>query len=90
MLQLNYAWDQSIDSWINVFTETLVRTLSLWVLEIQSPPIFQKQLETLTHEGFFYAQSIADTLNTQPLSEQWLIRCLTSCQQSRERRLNKT
>lgn len=83
MLRLSYAWDQSEDSWINVFTETLVRTLTFWVLNIQSPSVLREHIETLVQDGFLYARPILDTLvemGSNPLSEQWLERCLHAMQ----------
>ena len=83
MVRLSYAWDRSASSWVNVFSETLVRTLTLWVLEGQVPDTLQVQLEAIVREGFLYARPIADTLASmngrQPLSEQWLERCLHAC-----------
>ena len=83
MAHLSYAWDHSYASWQNVFSETLVRVLTLLVSENEDLESQKAQIETLVQQGFIYARPIAETITmikgVQPLSDEWLKECLRAC-----------
>ena len=83
MEHLSYAWDHSYASWLNVFTETLVRVLTILVSENEILESQETQIEDLVQQGFLYARPIAETITMekgiQPLSFEWLEDCLQSC-----------
>ena len=83
MTQLMYAWDHSVASWSNVFSETLVRVLTVLVFDDEGPEWQALQIEDQVQQGFAYARPIAEAIVTmdkeQLLSEEWLDRCLRDC-----------
>ena len=85
MIQLSYAWDSSAVSWENVFIETLVRVLTAWALEGQDPSALPRRVAAIVREGFHYAVPMAETLcsgkGVQPLTVEWVERCLRACQE---------
>lgn len=87
MVYLAYAWDHSAASWSNVFSETLVRVLTVFASNDDSERQFS-QLGDLVEQGFVYALPMAKTIatlsNEQSLSDQWLERCLRACAQLAE------
>ncbi len=82
MTRLTYAWDRSAASWNNVFAETLVRVLTA-ALGDGRPDRQASQIAALVQAGFAYALPIAETIagagREEPLSDQWLDRCLQAC-----------
>lgn len=84
MVHLTYAWDRSAASWSNVFSETLVRVLTVFAFHDNSEGQLS-QISDLVEHGFVYALPIAETIATmskeQSLSDQWLERCLWACAQ---------
>ena len=83
MAHLSYAWDHSFASWQNVFSETLVRVLTLLVSENESLELQETQIEGMVQQGFIYARPITETITkakgVQPLSDEWLEECLKAC-----------
>jgi hypothetical protein len=83
MAHLSYAWDHSSASWQNVFSETLVRTLTILVSENESQESQEARLKDLVQQGFIYARPIAETITSakgiQALSHNWLEECLQAC-----------
>ena len=83
MAHLSYAWDHSFASWQNVFSETLVRVLTLLVSENESLELQETQIEGMVQQGFIYARPITETITmakgVQPLSDKWLEECLKAC-----------
>ncbi len=82
MIYLAYAWDHSAASWMNVFSETLVRVLAVLVSDDNVPGQLS-EIDDLVHHGFAYALPIAETMSTmgkeQSLSDEWLEQCLRAC-----------
>ena len=82
MNPLSYAWDHSPTSWYNVFSETLVRVLTVLISDAD-PESQNFQIEGLVQQGFTYARPIAETLasreDVQPLTHEWLEVCLEAC-----------
>lgn len=82
MAHLAYAWDYSAASWANVFSETLVRVLTVIVSNYGRPEQVC-QIGDLVQEGFAYALPIAETIagigKEQSLSDEWLEQCLWAC-----------
>ena len=93
MAHLMYAWDRSAASWNNVFSETLVRVLTVLVSDDGGPEWQASQIEDLVQQGFAYARPIAETIvmmdKEQPLSDEWLDRCLRACARVAERTKEK-
>ncbi len=93
MAHLMYAWDRSTASWNNVFSETLVRVLTVLVSDDGGPEWQASQIEDLVQQGFAYARPIAETIvmmdKEQPLSDEWLDRCLRACARVAERTKEK-
>lgn len=82
MAHLMYAWDRSAASWNNVFSETLVRVLTVLASDDGYPEWQSSQIDDLVQQGFAYARPIAETImmnKEQPLSDEWLNRCLRAC-----------
>ena len=83
MKHLSYAWDHSPTSWYNVFSETLVRALTVLISDAD-PESQNSQIERLVQQGFIYARPIAETLasteDIQPLTSEWLEVCLRACE----------
>lgn len=82
MNPLSYAWDHSPTSWYNVFSETLVRVLTVLISDAD-PESQNFQIERLVQQGFTYARLIAEILalreDVQPLTNEWLEVCLQAC-----------
>lgn len=83
MAFLRYAWDRSTASWCNVFSETLVRVFTVVVSESDTGASLVSRIQGIVEEGFLYARPIFGTLAEnefqEPLSDQWLDRCLQAC-----------
>lgn len=83
MNKLTYAWDRSPAAWHNVFSETLVRVITI-LLSDADPESLSSQIERLVQNGFTYARPIAETLasteDIQPLTSEWLEVCLGACE----------
>lgn len=83
MNQLSYAWDRTDTSWVNVFCETLTRSLAAWVLAGHSPPQLEEQVGQIVGGGFIYARPIVEAIaggaSVHPLTVEWLERCLDAC-----------
>jgi hypothetical protein len=83
MAHLTYAWDRSAASWNNVFSETLVRVLTVFVSDDRGPEWQASQIAALVQQGFVYARPITETIimtgKEQSLSDEWLDRCLRAC-----------
>lgn len=83
MNQLTYAWDRSPAAWYNVFSETLVRVITI-LLSDADPESLSSQIARLVQNGFTYARPIAETLasteDIQPLTSEWLEVCLRACE----------
>ena len=78
MVRMAYAWDSSAESWHNVFTETLVRVLTVFAADGEGQAA---QLDSLLKQGFIYARPIYDSIViTQALSSEWLAQCLLACE----------
>lgn len=88
MEHLSYAWDHSSDSWLNVFTETLVRVLTVLVSENESLESQESHIEDLVQQGFIYSRPIAETIimakSIHPFSYEWLEDCLQACTSTAE------
>lgn len=86
MAYLSYAWDRSAAAWQNVFTETLVRVLTILVAAV-SPDAQRAQIVQLVQQGFIYARPIAESLalpDGKLLSAAWLEHCLQACAAKKE------
>jgi hypothetical protein len=82
MLHFSYAWDRSASSWMNVFSETLVRCLTVWALSGGNRESWEQQVGAMVCDGFLYAPFVSEAIASakQPLTEQWLIDCLDACE----------
>jgi len=82
MTHLTYAWDHSVASWMNVFSETLVRVLTVLISDDRYPGQLS-EIDDLVQQGFAYALPIAETISAmgkeQSLSDEWLEQCLWTC-----------
>jgi hypothetical protein len=80
MAYLTYAWDRSVGSWKNVFSETLVRVLTAFA---SGNEYSESQIGDLVQDGFVYARPIAETIvamgKGNSLSEEWMDQCLCAC-----------
>lgn len=83
MLQLQYAWDESEDSWFRVFEEHLVRAAEIWINydnDFMGANFTAKQQTSL---GFKYIPAITKEFQTQwrgcSNAAQFIARCLDSC-----------
>ena len=83
MASLRYAWDRSSASWCNVFSETLVRVLTVMVFDSDTDASLISAIQGIVEDGFLYAWPVFDTLAKNdfqlPLSDQCLDRCLQAC-----------
>jgi hypothetical protein len=92
MAFLRYAWDHSAASWSNVFSETLVRVLTVLASDDELEWRLL-QIDDLVKQGFIYASPVAGTIiaamdKEQPLSDEWLNQCLWSCAKLAKHRRN--
>ena len=82
MKHIGYAWDHSAASWVNVFSETLVRLLTIIVTDDEGS-IRPSQIDALAQQGFTYARPISETIaalnHRRTVSDAWLESCLVAC-----------